>query len=115
MTNRNEPGILSGLASSRAYNVMILTRNMPPRRVPGTALGLDLGRIASLANAIRKRLSMIDISALPADHTRRFARIYATDAERAFDCLSGVVHFGNDSQLCFDDDFSPVIPLPAQI
>jgi hypothetical protein len=65
---------------------------MPPRRVPGTVLGLDLGRIASLANAIRKRLSMIDISALPADHTRRLARIYAADAERAFDCLSVVVH-----------------------
>ena len=69
---------------------MTLTRNMPLRQVLGTALDLDLGRIASLANMIRKRLPMIDIVAVP--HTHRLARIYATDAERAFGCLSVVVH-----------------------
>jgi hypothetical protein len=91
-TKRNEPGILFGLASSLAHKVMTLTRNMRPRQVSGTALGPDLGRIASLANTIRKRSPMIDIAALPAVHTHRLARICATDAERAFDCLSGVVH-----------------------
>jgi hypothetical protein len=92
VTKRNEPGIPSGLASSRAYKVMTLTRNMPPRQVLGTALDLDLGRIAFLANKIRKRLPMIDIVALRAGHTHRLVRIYPTDAERAFDCLSVVVH-----------------------
>ena len=65
---------------------------MPPRQVPGMALDLDLGRIASLANMIRKRLPMIDIVALHAEHTHRLVRIYPIDAERAFDCLSVVVH-----------------------
>jgi hypothetical protein len=89
VTKRNELGIPSGLASSHAYKVMTLTRNMPPRQVLGTALDLDLGRIACLANMIRKRLPMIDIVALP--NTHRLARIYATDAERGFGYLSVVV------------------------
>ena len=64
---------------------------MPPRRVLGTVLGLDLGRIAVLANAIRKRQPMIDIAGLPAGYTHRLARTCATDAERAVDCLPVVV------------------------
>jgi hypothetical protein len=65
---------------------------MPPRQVPGTALGLDLGRIAALANTIRKRLPMNDIVALPVGRTHRPARIYAKDAECAYGYLPVVVH-----------------------
>ena len=71
---------------------MTLTTNMRPRQVPGTALGLGLDRIASLANTIRKRLPIIDIVALPAGRTHRPARICAKDAECAYDCLPVVVH-----------------------
>jgi hypothetical protein len=62
------------------------------RKVSGTALGPDLGMIVFPANTIRKRLPMIGIAAFRAGHNQRLARMYATDAERAFDRLSGVVH-----------------------
>jgi hypothetical protein len=48
----NEPGVLSGL--SCCAKVTTLTRNMPSCGVSDTARGPDLGRIASLANQIRK-------------------------------------------------------------
>jgi hypothetical protein len=67
-----------------------MSRHRLPRELSGTALGPDL--IDFLANTIRKRLSMIDIAAFRAGHIHRLARICATDAERAFDRLSGVVH-----------------------
>jgi hypothetical protein len=65
---------------------------MPPQRALDTALGLDLGMIASPASTIRKHQPVIDIAARPAGHTRTRARISATDAECSFDCLSADVH-----------------------
>ena len=86
-----EPGVFSGLLS-RAHKEAAPTRSMPLQRASDTALGLDLGTIASPANTIRKSQSMTDIALLPAGHTHRLAQMYATDTECSFDCLSGVVH-----------------------
>jgi hypothetical protein len=61
------------------------------RRVSGTALGPDLGMIGFLANTIHKRLT-IGTAAPRRGHTHMHARMYATDSERSFDRLSGVVH-----------------------
>jgi hypothetical protein len=79
----NEPGILSGLI--RAHRVVTSARDDMTRKVSGTALGPDLGTIEFPASSIGTETPRLG-------HTRRLARMYATDAERAFDRLSGVVH-----------------------
>ena len=58
--DRGEPGVLSGL--SGCAKVITLTRNMPSCGVSDTALGPDLGTIASLANAMRKPQAANDSS-----------------------------------------------------
>ena len=104
---------------------MTLTTNMRPRQVPGTALGLGLDRIASLANTIRKRLPIIDIVAHPRgvpiglpEYARRMPNVRMTVCPWL--CICAVCreyHCAEDHnrQLCFHDDFSPVIQLPAQV
>ena len=71
---------------------MFPASNMPPREGSGTALGPGLDMIGFLANMTHKHRRTIEAAAPRWGHTHTLAQTYATDAERAFDRLSGVVH-----------------------
>ena len=59
----------------------------------GTALGPDLGTIASPANGMRKLQAANDSLPLIANRNHSFARMQATNTNRSFDVLYGVVRW----------------------
>jgi hypothetical protein len=61
--------------------------------VSGTALGPDLGTIASLANAMRKPQAANDSLSLIANRNHSLARTQATNTNRSCDALYGVLHW----------------------
>ena len=85
-----EPGRSPG---SRVAPVITLTRNMPSCGGSDTALGPDLGTIASPANGMRKLRAANDSLPLIANRNHSFARMQATNTSRSFDVLYGVVRW----------------------
>src|ERR1700757_239545 len=97
---------------------------MPSCGGSDTALGPDLGTIASPANGMRKLQAANDSLPLIANRNHSFARMQATNTNvhltscmvlcAGFVCYEHQCAKSNNCEFCSHGDFSPVIPSPPQ-